>query len=386
MLVFVVAATIAAVACDDADAPSQPSACAFFSGFEAGTATKGLDWDTLDPGVSVERDVVRSGEYALKVTATAAVPAEAHTWLYNAAGEITPYATPWVTFHMYVASLPAPASRIISLENQVQPFQVISLALRADGKLEVYDANDHRVGNGETALKTGRWYRVDLHVVQDQKNGRVEVRVDSEPDISLRDIDTSVQGPNQIRLGAVGLPASNFEIYFDDLYVDAQNPQPDGQASAALLPNATGGDDGWSVQPASAQKWETIDDLPPDDGDYVALGGPSNATQSFKLSSGSDAGITGQVRCIAVFSRVLSPASDVGPTILVREGGSETVIAGVGRTDYRWQRPTFLSSRPPGGPWTGESLDSLEIGVRAALSAGEELRISSLVVSAWYDR
>ncbi len=251
-----------------------------------------------------------------------------------------------------------------------------SLDVLADGSLAVYGASDTPLGKSSRVLRSAKWYFIEARF-EIGNAGRVEVRVNGEPWITLINVDT--QGTGIAGWGSVRVSDFLADCRRDDLYIlDGTGPAPWNTFLGESrvddhLPVANGTDRGWTPSSGTddyavlkhrpfwaGRVWDYEALHPPEEWVRVTGQLPVSVQKATLLHAGST------VLGVQVHSFV--KRSDSGPCVVkqfLRIGG--TRYYGAERTPpfLRWQYVVDVWPTNPAtsAAWTESAFNAAEVGL-----------------------
>lgn len=376
------------------------------SGFELNSSTDAIEWgDWNGAGASVAAGgLYGAGSYAMKILNPATGTRTGCGHQFGSAKDRY-----YVRVNFKLTTAPNVLNTIAHACNTATvataPSINVSIRLKTDGALEVFDHVATSVLYTSSALTLGQKYRLEWFVSSQEAGGsnQVKFRIDGSEVLSSTNRTYST---DEIALklgGNLGAEAcTTGEWYFDDVAVNdeagtsSQVGFPGDGAIVHLMPNAAGdnteGAIGGSAPAATA--WESVDEFPPDDGVTqfdiqvpsatsadpdrldVNVQAPPSATSVTLVAVGcrlkplSNASLTYQLRVKSQSSGTLAESSGVAVT------GTAWVTHDDGAT-LRQYKLTSYTDPQAGGAWTESLLGTMQIGVRAS-DATPDAMISTL--------
>jgi chitodextrinase len=183
----------------------------FYDGFETGDLSQ---WSTAS-GLTVQSALAHAGGAAARETSTGAA-----TYAYkNLSGS---YAELWGQAWVYVASRSTSAN-LIGFRGS-NGGSIINLYLSQTGKLALRNNAGGVTTTSATAIPTGGWHKVALHVIVNGAASSVDVSLDGAtvPDLALAGQNFGTNPITSLQLGETAT-GRTYDIAFDDITV-AQTP------------------------------------------------------------------------------------------------------------------------------------------------------------------
>jgi chitodextrinase len=193
---------------------NTPAAGALFSdGFETGDLSQ---WSTV-VGMAAETAHAHTGTYGAEESSTGLATYAYKTLPGGAYSQL--YGTAWV----YVASRSTSAN-LIGFRSSTGA-SIMNLYLSPTGKLALRNNIGAVTTTSATAMPTGGWHQVTLHVVVSGTASSVDVSVDGTPvtDLSLTGQNMGTNLMTSLQLGDSST-GRTYDIYFDDVSVSQTSP------------------------------------------------------------------------------------------------------------------------------------------------------------------
>jgi hypothetical protein len=351
-------------------------------GWETGTTAEAL---SLTGTTAIVSSGQRTGDYCLRCAPTLT----AQGWARLAgisATDSTQNATAvqvtsaWAGFAFKAVTLPATLEERIF--DFIDPTGVANayLNVTSGGILKYYSGSSILRGTGTKVLTTGVWYYIEVFCTPGS-NMPFEVWVDGVADMNTTGTQsgTAISG---IGVGKVAnLNGQTVDYYYDDIYfgsarlgsatdsIEVRRMDVDGAGTVAGWTNGT------------STLFSAVDEIPPEsdgtDATYIRASVANiNTYHTFSLESSANAGIDAAATVLAVMANAwcktgsTSSVSSVG--IRMRNGSTNADSAMSEWTTAYTSRRLLREVDPNGGAaWTIAGLDTLEIGVSAALAQSQ---------------
>ena len=360
---------------------------ASIDGFETGAL---IVSGTPDAGLSVQSARVRSGNYALKVTATSLNRAAYNAILASSSSATQVYLRGYV----YFDALPTSRRAIAGTNNFISSSQSY-LLLNTDGTIAVANTDSSSVisvvGTSATALTTGAWYRIEWLV--NPQNGKQSLRINGGPEVtSVATTRTTV--PSALYVGACDTATGAFTCYWDDLAVDYLDWVGDSRIAGVVPTGAGTFSSANFTLTGAATKWQALADVPADDAtSYVTtpLSTSSSDLETYTLSSLP--GTATQIRAWMPSLRLRRTASATAATVSIGYAYRGLSSAGTGWNNFTtilapssgWSTVPTVSTGPQGpiATMTLAEWASMEVGIQPNSTTGQA-DISQLMVQVEY--
>jgi hypothetical protein len=183
-----------------------------------------------------------------------------------------------------------------------------SVRLRADGRLEAYDASGAVIGTGTAIISSSVHKYVEIKATIHATTGTIEVNVDGATDIDTGGNDDTQLSANAymtaVRLGEHSSTSATYNYDFDDFYLldttggALDDFQGDSRVEC-LMPSGAGNYTDWT--PSAGSNYENVDETAPDDDTTYNSTATVDDTDTYAL--GNLATVTGTVLAVAVTSR-----------------------------------------------------------------------------------
>lgn len=227
--------------------------------------------------------------------------------------------------------------------------------------LEAYRGTSDKVATGTIAINVDTTYLIEVRYKPDDSNGIFQVKVDGVLDVNFTGDTRPTSGQiNRLRLGGV----SYVNAYFDDVIVESGGWIGD-TCVAGLKPIAAGASTEWD--PSAGDNFACVDDVPPDEADYVR----TNLTSEIDLYAAENLSSRAEeVRCVQLQARIGQNLTPTPANIQLTSrthntnyfGDNESVAVGGIKT----VRKLWDSNPNTSNEWSVSEVNDLEIGVKAA--------------------
>lgn len=360
------------------------------TGFELGSSTALVEWDTTTGSPSVVTNIVRSGTYALRCNPTSATSFIAHQ---THASSTVLHA--FLRVYLNIQTLPNVDTTILSWNNTNSasgPYEGIQL--KTDGTLQ-FRNSAAASGSVSSALSSNTWHRIEYDFVDNPggaSTGVLKGYVDGV-------LFTTVTGLNMnggmwVTVGPI--VATTCDLYFDDFAFNDnsgsfQNNLPGEGKIIHLHPDSAGDNAGFVQGAGGTNNWDRVSEVTPDD-----LTTYNNRTSGTPIDdhnlgpSGLDA--SAQINVVAVGNRVGSDSTtSTGRTLVTRlksqangtvTSGSSVAVNVNGFTTHgaavpKLYKVTSYTDPQAGGQWNNVLLDNAQIGYQADTSSTNSVRVST---------
>lgn len=352
------------------------------------------------PGL--ETSIKRSGSAAWRIVNAAAVEGfrVAHT---SAQGSF------FFRFYLYVVTLPS-ATRVIG-GARITGSLKISIRLTSAGALQLYNSEDSaQVGSDSSAISTATWYRVELNYDSTTlASTSCEARL-----YAASDESSLLWNPS----GTIDLAATptafgcytdvadaNLDYIVDDLAINDTTTSFEntwcGEGEVICLrPNGAGDNTAWTRGGTdTGANWSQVNEAPPDSAQYVEsnTSGQIDDYEMEATPAALESTDTINVVHVGVFAAV-SDATGADPDIVLRiksaSGGTVEESASLDLNSVTYNGPAPLPTGSdncykltlydlPGAStsaWTKSTLDTMQAGIREAVTDTHFARIAALWV------
>lgn len=363
-------------------APTINSARAAINGGEMGHFGRNAP---TDGNITLQTGIKRTGSYAFRVQAASGVKS---TWQFNSDDAFINMSSFFFRGYIYISTLPASTRAIIDINGVALSTTAPGLRLRSTGVLEFHDGSS-LIAAGSTPLVTGQWYRIEVganttdDVVSLKINGALEIDWTSTGNIGTF---------SSIGLGAIDTVAATFDLYWDDLAIDATDWCGPGRV-VALRPNGAGTSTvaGFTAAGSSpaATKYQSLNEATPDDAvTYVLTSAVSGDRETYTLDDLPADAVA--IRGVKFAIRIRRDGASNGICkIMTKVWGHIKLYAQHSSTaSFVWfedlgnSSPTQESSAV-GGQWTIDRVNALEIGIENLST--NKTDVSMLVCEVDYD-
>lgn len=363
-------------------------------GAELQTATAAIEFTAITTNApAVETTTKRSGNAAWRISNAAAAEGfrQAHT---SAQGSF------FFRFYLYIVAMPTATSVIGG--SRITGSAKVAIRLTTGGALQLYNVEDSaQVGSDSSALSTATWYRVEM---------TYDSTTLASTTTSAR-IDETEFASGTVNLAATPTAFGCFTIAGDatlDYIVDDcaindtsgsfQTSWPGEEEVIALRPNGNGDNSAFTGSDGnSTDNYLLVDDTPPDTADYVEsnTSGQIDDYEFEATPAALESTDTINVVHVGVYAAV-SDATGADPDIVLRiksaSGGTVEESAALDCNSVTFQGPAPAPANTnyqltlydlPGASttaWTKSTLDTLQAGVREAVTDTHFARIAAIWV------
>lgn len=363
-------------------------------GWELGSLSTGVEVTTTGGTQSLSTTTFRRGSRALRVNPTNTTGFNRyHVFAANQA------IAGFQRVYLNAASLPSATTYILRFLDSSNN-AAGSIRLTTAGRLQLMTANGNQIGSDSDILATNTWYMVELGT-DATGSGTLEARLDGSTFASGAN---SSQGTwSRITVGVITTNATA-DLVFDDWALNdasgsAQNSWCGAGGILHLIPNGAGDSNGWSNTSnaaGSANNYQLVDEIPPNDTtDYVQTG-TLNATDMYALAD-SGIGSSDVVNVVAVGLRLRNNTAD-GVTAVraqIAKTSAGTIAQGSAivpnSTAFATNSPTeprnyslVTYADPDGAAWTQATLDSAQAGLKLTVANTNRIQVTALWLSVDY--
>lgn len=241
------------------------------SGFE--TSDLGIDTTEFDNdlfngagALTLDTAIVRTGTRSLKAAANNSTTEVGGTSFLGITGTEV-----YVGFGFYMAANPGPQTAMFYLYDASQ-LTLLRIQVQATtGKLMLINrtsGTDVTVGTTASALSTGAWHYIEMHLLKSATVGVAQLRVDGTLVIDGQNLNTSGRGTPTLISFANDSSASGTtaDFYWDDAVVNdtsgsLNNSWPGNSKIVTLVPGSDTATINWTAQNAGTH-FSEVDDLP----------------------------------------------------------------------------------------------------------------------------
>jgi len=310
----------------------------------------------------VQQDVVRSGDYAGRITPVSNGVAYLVLGQYDSSGRNgsqTPLSEVWVGLGCYWAARPAASDEEFLAITDAGGDHKLALRMRSDGRLAVYDSAGTSLGVGATVLQTGRWYWVEL-LCGTGTDADYALRIDGVTELSGEG-DLGMGGAVLIAIGkSADRNGGGYDLYVDDIVTDTADWPGDCRA-CRMDPDGDGHYTDW------AGDYTDVDEVPhAADTDYITAS-ESGAAETVTLEHPTAAGVQGLARAVKLVAVVRRGLAAATLRTRLRSGGTD--LDGDDLPSVAWG-PTYVAvqqmhSTDPAtnAQWTLDGLADTEVGL-----------------------
>ena len=326
----------------------------FASGFETGDNSEWAGATSL----VIQNSIKHSGNYAARAE--------------NSGGNSIAIATyARLSFWFYVASLPLEEDGWVEfIINEGTSWQV-GAYVNSSGQVKL----KHLTESGQThydsnfSISAGQWYKICITATNKGADYINSNRLYVDGSLVAWDNNDSYAYSVARRIGIPVIPSVAADFYYDDVVFDNTASIKDMGDLRVLRAGITGAGTyaEFDSYVGSANHFENIDELSPDDEDYNYDATNNPAKESYTLESCLAIGLdpTNVIKAVEIVARMKRGGG--GSTVhnfLRRDNGEdvEESITGLG-TSWGFYRHIDNTMPNSGGTWTQDRFDALEIGV-----------------------
>lgn len=367
-----------AILCLFAAFSAAPSAHAFnkwATGFELGSVTAGVEWNTnAGANQAVVTTPVRSGTYAYRSQGAASVSESIHAVLATDTLDNV-----FIGYWLYIATAPSSNSNILRWENTLGSSES-TIRLNTDRTLGCWSTTQH--GSSSTVIPQNEWHHVG--VSWNETTDTAECFLDG---VSFASgVGPDLGGGAQVSWGFQ--QTTTGVIFIDDLIYN--NDAGTGLEVRTLLVNERvvhlqpngAGDTTTSISlggsSPAATAWQSVDEVTPNDNVDIASMTATGSIMDLAMQDASTAGIGAEdeIRLVAPGGRIhadTAAACTWAPGVKssfngVVSSGSVTTINTVPWATHddtanvrRYRLISYEAPSTPGTAWSATTLDTLQI-------------------------
>lgn len=367
-------------------------------GFELGTTTAGVEFDSISGTPAVQTSIVRNGARALNtnVSATTAFI----TYQYAGASNTN---NTYVRAYVYFASFPATNTSLVLIRDSVNGNN-LDLRFSAGNTLIITNEQSAstQVGVASGSMQLNTWYRVELAYTY--TSGAVQAYLalgDGAGALFANGTANASIGSNTLRLGVIDSATAN--IYWDDLAINDQTGSsqtniPGAGAILHLQPSASGDSNGFTVgvggTAGTVNNFTRVDEIIPDDATSYNGAALLNAEDLFNCVDFTG-GAFRTINVVAVGIRcadLISADASLGVKleIMKTSGGTKAQSANIipnstvfitNSTASPRSYPLVTYNDPDGNPWGQSTLDSMQIGYIEDTTGIQTMAVSTVWAS-----
>lgn len=344
-------------------------------GFEWNSITSGVEWTTTTGTIATSTTVVRSGQYSMRVNASASTGYIYHNYL--AADSAPAFARCYFRF----ASFPAGLTTIAQIVDTAGATGAM-VRINSTGTLELWNSTTAQLGSDSSALSLNTWYRIEWSHIA----GGARAMIDGVDFASSTVAHTNGDNMSRVRCGVID--SATMDVYVDDVAVNnnangSQTSFPGAGSIVRVVPTG----DGDNNCTSGAGDWANVNEVPPSN---TATAGGTNICEldtttsiaDFNVTNSSTAGIDSYdtITLVWIWGRVreeaagtsnytlrmksasggttsVSSSQDAGDATTVRTNPSGTTAFSVKHVTYT--DPTTGIAWTPTGT---NSIDNMQIG------------------------
>lgn len=366
-------------------------------GAELQSAVSAMEFSAIiTTGPVIETTIKRSGNAAWRIANTGAI--EGFRQIHTAAQGLF-----YFRFYLYIVALPA-LTRIIGGSRQTGATKGC-FRLTAGGALQLYNNEDlAQVGSDSAALSTATWYRIEMSYDSTTLSATaVEAKIDGTT-FASGTIDITA-APNSFGCFIEASDAT-LDYIVDDLAINDstdsfENTWCGEEEVIVLRPNAAGDNAAWTRGGAdTGANWSQCSETPPDDATTYVESNTSGQIDDYNFDAtpaamdSSDVINVVQVGVRAAVSDATSGDPDIVIRIKDSSGGTVEESASLDCNSLTYASPAPLPNIPPDvfkltlynlpgastTAWTKATLDTLQAGVREAVTDAHFARVSAIWV------
>jgi len=310
----------------------------------------------------VQQDVVRSGDYAGRITPVSNGLAYLVLGQYDSSGRNgsqTPLSEVWVGLGCYWAARPAASDEECLVVLDASEDQKLALRIRADGRLAVYDSTGTSLGVGATVLQTGRWYWLEL-LCGTGTNADYALRINGVTELSGQG-HMGTGGATLIVIGkSVDRNGEGYDLYVDDIVTDTAD-WPGDCRGCRMDPDGDGHYTDW------AGDYTDVDDVPHNaDTDYITAS-VAGAAETVTLEHPTAAGVLGVARALKLVAVVRRGFAASTLRTRLRSGGidldGDELPSAAWTLTYVAVQQMYSTDPATSAGWTLAGLAGAEVGL-----------------------
>lgn len=356
------------------------------TGFETGDASEAVGG--LSGTASIVTSPVRTGTYALRcnptTTGTGFTSIQSHSSTTGAAASFTPNTHRYLRFYFRYATKPSSNHEIICQISSGSGRGATHLEVRLDssGNLRAYRSTT-ALATGATVLAANTWYRIEVKR-ELGTNAAWEVKIDGVSEISGT-ANFGASTGTTLAIGKILNRNSNtVDFFFDDVSV-SDSGYPGAGAVLALLPNANGNYQTWSIGAGAGSHYENVDEVPHDsDTTYLLSSLGSGDAETEALQATATVGISGTIavaKSVAIAKR--NGGTNGAVRLRLRSGStdSDTSADATTTASYALLGRIYETDPATSSAWTTSGLDAVETGlIERSTTNASRLTFTALMV------
>lgn len=343
---------------------------------------------------AIETTTKRSGNAAWRISNAAAIEGfrQIHTAVQGAF---------FFRFYLYIVAFPTAAAVPIGGSRQTGANKAI-IRLTSGGALQLYNFEDSaQVGSNSSALSLATWYRIELAYDSTTLSATTcEAKIDGTT-FASGTIDITAT-PNSFGCFTSASDAT-LDYIVDDLAINDSSGSFEntwcGEGEVICLrPNGNGDNSDWGGSDGnSTDNYLLVNEVPPDTATYVE-DNTANQIDDYEMeatSAAMDSNDVINVVHVGIYGAV-SDATTTDPDAVIRaksaSGGTVEESASLDFNNLTFQGPAPIPATTnyaltmydlPGAsttPWTKATLDTMQAGVREAVTDAHFARVAALWV------
>lgn len=349
-------------------------------GFELGTTTAGVEFDSITGSPTVQTSTVRNGTYALQCNVSATTAFITHQ--YAGTGNTN---NTYVRAYIRFASFPTANNISILLVRSAAAGNNLIIHADSNGGLSVTNeqAASVQVGQKSSGLRLNTWYRVELAYTFSTGAVRAYIGLgDGAGQLFAQGTANASIDTNTLRVGIIDSATAN--MFVDDIAINdntgtSQTDIPGAGAIIHIQPDSAGDANGFTVgvggTAGQANNFTRVDEITPDDATSYNGAALLNAEDLFNCLA-PNIGAFSSVNVVAVGIRaadLLSADASLGVKVEIMKisGGTKSQSANFIPNSTSFQTNTAASPRnyplvtyatPDGDPWTQAFMNTMQIG------------------------
>jgi hypothetical protein len=294
--------------------------------------------------------------------------------------------TGYVEFAFKPSSLPSAASgeQMVALLDTSSAVK-LTVRLRSDGKLSVYDSAGSLVATGATVLAAGNEYSIGIKVGTGA-SAAYELRINNASELS----GTANQGTNRLAFVELGkyanVNSASVDFVYDDIVISDDAFTGGTLRVMVATVNAAGSTNGWT-QGTGSSDYTQLDELPPSAADYIAVkGAASGFSMNVKNASQLPSMLT--LKSVKNIGFYRESSSITSSTSIRMKSGGTTFTSGynydIGTSEVALGR-VFNVDPNTGAAWTTAALDGVEVGAYENVTTSAGLACTWIGAMVLYD-
>lgn len=340
---------------------------------------------------AIETTIKRSGNAAWRISNAAAVEGfrQVHT---SAQGSF------FYRFYLYIVALPS-ATRVIG-GSRITGANKITIRLTSGGALQLYNSEDAaQVGSDSSALSTATWYRIEMNydsttLASTTCEAKIDGTAFASGTVDLASTPTSFGCYTDA--GDATLDYIVDDCAINDTTGSFQTGYPGSGKVIVLRPNGNGDNSAWTGSDGnSTDNYLLVDETPPDSTDYVESNTSGQIDDYDFAATPAELGTNDTINVVHVgVYAAVSDATSSDPDIVLRiksaSAGTVEESASLDVNSVTFHGPAPLPASDnyqftlydlPGAsttPWTKATLDTVQAGVREAVSDAHFARVAAI--------